>query len=79
MPSVAREQKEFYKAKIRSLIAIDHGISRREIQEQLDKQDLHLDRDYVGKLHDEILVERTKRMDRRRATSLSTTNRAPRR
>jgi hypothetical protein len=28
MPSIAKYQKEFYKSKIRSLIAIDHGISR---------------------------------------------------
>jgi hypothetical protein len=65
MPSIANEQKQFYKAKIRSLIAIDHGISRLEIQKHLDKEGLHLDRHYVGKLYDEILVERAKRMDRR--------------
>jgi hypothetical protein len=62
---ITQEQKQFYKSKIRSLIAIDHGISRRELQEQLDKQGLHLDRDYIGKLFDEILVERAHRMDRR--------------
>jgi hypothetical protein len=65
MPSIAKDQKEFYKSKIRSLIAIDHGISRRALQEQLDKGGLHLDRDYIGKLYDEIMVERTKRMDRK--------------
>ena len=64
MPSIAKEQKEFYKSKIRSLMATDHGVSRRELQERLDKNGLHLDRDYIGKLYDEILVERTKRMDR---------------
>jgi hypothetical protein len=63
MPSIAKDQKEFYKSKIRSLIAIDHGISRRALQEQLDKQGLHLDRDYIGKLYDEIMEERTKRME----------------
>jgi hypothetical protein len=42
-----------------------NGISRRELQERLDKDNLHLDRDYIGKLYDEIMVERTKRMDRR--------------
>jgi hypothetical protein len=65
MPSIAKEQKEFYKSKIRSLMAIDHGVSRRELQERLDKNGLHLDRDYIGKLYDEILVERTKRIDRK--------------
>jgi hypothetical protein len=65
MPSIAREQKQFYKAKIRSLIAIDHGISRLEIQKRLDEGGLHLDRHYVGKLFDEILSERAHRMDRR--------------
>jgi hypothetical protein len=48
MPRIAHEQKQFYKSKIRSLISIDHGISRREIQERLDAQQLHLDRDYIG-------------------------------
>jgi hypothetical protein len=65
MPRITHDQKQFYKAKIRALISIDHGISRREIQERLDAQNLHLDRDYIGKLYDEIIVERTKRMDRR--------------
>ena len=66
MPRITHENKQYYKSQIRSLIAQNHGISRRELQEQLDKQGLHLDRDYVGKLYDEVFVERTKRMDRRR-------------
>jgi len=66
MPRITHENKQFYKSQIRSLIAQNHGISRRELQEELDKQGLHLDRDYIGKLYDEIFVERTKRMDRRR-------------
>jgi hypothetical protein len=65
MPRIAHEQKQFYKSKIRSLISIDHGISRREIQERLDKDSLHLDRDYIGKLFDEIMAERAKRTDRK--------------
>jgi hypothetical protein len=65
MPRIVQEQKQFYKAKIRSLISIEHGISRCELQEQLDRQGLHLDRDYSGKLCDEILSERAHRMDRR--------------
>lgn len=48
MPSIAHDQEQFYKSKIRSLIAIDHGISRRELQERLDKDGLHLDRHYRG-------------------------------
>jgi hypothetical protein len=64
MPSIAKEQKQFYKSKIRSLISIDHGISRLDIQRQLDKEGIHLDRHYIGKLFDEIIVERSKRMDR---------------
>jgi hypothetical protein len=63
MPSIARDQKEFYKSKIRSIIAIDHSISRRELHERLE-DGLHLDRHYLGKLYDEIIVERGKRMDR---------------
>jgi hypothetical protein len=64
MPRIAHDQKQFYKSQIRRLISIDHGISRRELQERLDKEGLHLDRDYIGKLYDEIIVERGKRMDR---------------
>ena len=64
MPRITHDQKQFYKAKIRRLISIDHGISRRELQERLDSDGLHLDRDYIGKLYDEIIVERGKRMDR---------------
>jgi len=69
MPSIAREQKQFYKSKIRALIAIDHGISRLEVQKQLDKNGLHLDRHYVGKLYDEIVAERAHRMNRQLSTT----------
>jgi hypothetical protein len=65
MPRHTQEHKQFYKSKIRSLIAVDHNISRRELQERLDKQGLHLDLHYLCKLYDEIFFERTKRMDRR--------------
>jgi hypothetical protein len=61
---ITHDQKPFYKSKFLSLIAIDHAISLREPQERLDKMNLHLDRDYIGKLYDEIIVERSKRMDR---------------
>jgi hypothetical protein len=64
MPRITHENKQFYKAQIRRLISIDHGISRRELQERLDKDGLHLDRNYLGKLYDEIIVERSTRMDR---------------
>jgi hypothetical protein len=64
MPRITHDQKQFYKAKIRRLISVDDGISRRELQERLGNQGLHLDRDYIGKLFDEIIVERGKRMDR---------------
>jgi len=64
MPRHTQEHKQFYKSKIRSLIAVDHGITRLEIQRRLDNDGLHLDLHYVGKLYNEILVERTHRMDR---------------
>jgi hypothetical protein len=65
MPRLTQEHKQFYKSKIRALIAVDHGISRLEIQKRLDQDGLHLDLHYVGKLFDEILAERAHRMDRR--------------
>jgi len=68
MPRHTQEHKQFYKSKIRSLISIDHNISRRDLQERLDKQGIHLDLHYLGKLYDEIFAERAKRMDRRLLT-----------
>jgi hypothetical protein len=65
MPRHTQEHKQFYKSQIRRLIAIDHGISRRELQERLDATGLHLDLAYLGKLYDEVLAERAHRMDRR--------------
>jgi hypothetical protein len=65
MPSIAHDRKQFYKSKIRSLIAMDHGISAASFKNGSTENGLHLDRDYIGKLYDEILVEHTKRMDRR--------------
>jgi hypothetical protein len=56
MPSIAHDQKQFYKARIRSILAIDHGVSRRELQERLDKEGLHLDRHYIGKRMDRQLL-----------------------
>jgi hypothetical protein len=64
MPRITHDQKQFYKAKIRRAHSIDHGISRRELQERLDSDGLHLDRDYIGKLYDEIIAERGRRIDR---------------
>jgi hypothetical protein len=65
MPRHTQEHKQFYKSKIRSLIAVDHGISRLQIQKQLDDDGLHLDLHYVGKLYNEIFAERAHRLDRR--------------
>jgi hypothetical protein len=63
MPAVSKEAKQFYKAKIRSIVALDQTISQRELHDRLEAQEIHLDRWYVGKLLDDIRVERTKRVD----------------
>jgi hypothetical protein len=64
MPRISHEQKQFYKAKIRALVSRNHLAPQRELQERLEAEGIHLDRNYVGKLLNEIYSERTKRADR---------------
>lgn len=65
MPRISHENKEFYKAKIRSLLAIDHSMSQRELQSQLEENGVHLHRDYIAKLERQVMKERATRADRK--------------
>ncbi len=65
MPRISHENKEFYKARIRSLLAIDHTMSQRDLQAQLEENGVHLDRGYIAKLSQEIAKERMIRADRK--------------
>jgi hypothetical protein len=63
MPAISAENKQYYKAKIRSILAFDQGISQRELRERLESQGITLDRGYLARLLDDIRVERTKRVE----------------
>jgi arginine repressor len=63
MPRISHDQKQFYKAKIRGLLARDHQMTQRAIQERLKEEGLDLDRTYLGSLMNAIYAERTKRAD----------------
>lgn len=65
MPKVSTERKQFYKAKIRSLLAIDHSMSTRELQGQLEQNGIHIDRHFLDKLRHVVEREKTLRADRR--------------
>ena len=65
MPRKSKEQERFYIANIRKLIAIEHSMPLREMQHQLEQNGLHLDIDYINRLRDKILRERTHRADRK--------------
>lgn len=64
MPRVSHEQKQFYKARIRSLMVRNPQITQRELQDRLDAEGLHLDRKYLGTLVNGMLAERSRRADR---------------
>src|SRR5947199_8552659 len=63
MPKISSENKQYYKSKIRSILAQDHQITQRSLQERLKREGLDLDRKYLGSLLNDIYVERTKRID----------------
>lgn len=73
MPRISHEKKQFYKAKIRSLLSQDHSISGQELALRLETDGITLERHYLGKLTKEIYSERTIRADRKMlSTALST-------
>src|SRR5690348_4546035 len=63
MPRISAENKAFYKSKIRTLLVQNPQLTQREVQELLDKQGLHLERNYLGKLINGIYAERAHRLD----------------
>jgi hypothetical protein len=48
MPRISHEQKQLYKAKIRSVISRDHQASQKEVQLRLETDGLKLDRFYLA-------------------------------
>jgi arginine repressor len=63
MPRISHDQKQYYKARIRDLLAQDHQRTQRAIQERLKEDGLDLDRTYLAPLLKAIYAERTKRAD----------------
>jgi len=63
MPSIAKEQKQYYKSRIRSIIAQHPQITQVALRERLKDNGLALDRWYVATLLKEIQVERVKRLE----------------
>jgi hypothetical protein len=63
MPRIAQEQKQYFKARIRSVIAQYPQITQRALQERLKADGLELDRIYLGALLKSIYIERVKRLD----------------
>ena len=63
MPRISHDQKQYYKSKIRGLLAQDHQMTQRAIQERLKAEGLDIDRTYLGSLVKAIYIERTKRAD----------------
>lgn len=64
MPSISAERKKFYKSKIRSLLVIDHQMTNRELESQLEQNGISLEEHYIGKLRRSIEQEKALRTDR---------------
>lgn len=65
MPRKTQEQEQFYISNIRKLISVEHSMPLREMQHQLEQNGLRLDMDYINRLRNKILRERTHRADRK--------------
>jgi arginine repressor len=63
MPSISKEQRQYYKSRIRSVIAQAPQISQVALQEHLAADGLKLDRWYVARLLKDIQTERVKRLN----------------
>src|ERR1035441_6226773 len=61
MPKISTEQRQYYKSRIRSVIARHPQISQIALAAQLRAEGLELDRKYLGSLLNAIYVERAKR------------------
>lgn len=65
MPLKSKEQVRFYIANIRKLMAIDHNMPLREIQVQLEENNIHMQLNYIGLFRNKILNEQASRIDRK--------------
>jgi len=63
MPRVSHDHKQFYKARIRSLLTHNPQITQRELKERLEMEGINLDRKYLGTLVNGLYRERARRMD----------------
>jgi len=64
MPKISAERVQFYKSKIRSLLAIDHQMSNRELESQLAQNGINIEENYIGRLRKKIEREKSLRTDR---------------
>ena len=58
---ISTDQRQYYKSRIRSVIAQHPQISQVALAERLKAEGLQLDRKYLGSLLNDIYVERAKR------------------
>src|SRR5258708_32849495 len=63
MPRISQENKQYYKSRIRSVLAQSPQITQRELKDRLEADGLTLDRLYLASLLNDIYAERTKRLD----------------
>jgi hypothetical protein len=49
MPQISAEDRQYYKSKIRSILAQDHQITQRALQERLKREGLEVDRKYLSR------------------------------
>lgn len=63
MPRVSHDHKQFYRAKIRSLLTHNPQITQRELKERLEMEGITIDRKYLGTLVNGMYRERARRMD----------------
>jgi hypothetical protein len=61
MPKISTERRQYYKAKIRSVLAQHPQISQVALAERLKREGLELDRKYLGSLLNAIYIERSRR------------------
>jgi hypothetical protein len=64
MPAISKDRQELYKSRIRAIVSVNHQLTNNEISDLLERDGIHLDRDYLSKLLRKVYQERTKRADR---------------
>ena len=58
MPALSEKTKHYYRERIRSILVQAPQVSNEGIRQRLQRDGLTLDRHYIGKLVNEIHVER---------------------